>query len=190
MKFNTCLGVLQNGAPARPAVFSHSLGRRRVSTLQPLMQIYPPFIFFFPSFAPLHIYFYPHFCLEVTKSSSAPLRVSRHHCQYCICTRRRRCVSLARQTPSFCFFVVFFFSLVCLLYFFSLQIRLLLLSPSVFVASPLLLLLLLSASKHCYPVVSFAYRTFDVWPHRRCHVVVFLRRRNRPLLFFAFFRVV
>lgn len=76
------------------------------------------------------------------------------------------------------------------MYFFSLQIRLLLLSPSVFVASPLLLLLLLSASKHCYPVVSFAYRTFDVWPHRRCHVVVFLRRRNRPLLFFAFFRVV
>lgn len=71
------------------------------------------------------------------------------------------------------------------------QIRLLLLSPSVFVASPPFLLL--SASKRCYPVVSFAYRTFDVWPHRRCHVVVFLRCRYLLLLlllFFAFFRVV
>lgn len=69
----------------------------------------------------------------------------------------------------------------------------LLLSPCFFVASPPFLLL--SASKRCYPVVSFAYRTFDVWPHRRRQrrVVVFLRRRYRPLLSFfscSFFRVV
>lgn len=57
------------------------------------------------------------------------------------------------------------------MFFFPLQIRLLLLSPRVFVAPPPFLLL--SASKRCYPIVSFAYRTFDVWPHRRCHVGCF-----------------
>lgn len=88
----------------------------------------------------------------------------------------------------------FFFSLfVWFLFFFPNPVAVLLLSPCFFVASPPFLLL--SASKRCYPVVSFAYRTFDVWPHRRRQrcVVVFLRRRYRPLLSFfscSFFRVV